>query len=344
MVRSPDSGGAVALQPVGTAKCGVYLAEVRPDIPTVDALIDYCAAEKLFVSWETVKADIHQMSSAKLLKQSSVMNSIDGIGFQEDLVYIPSPSEYFVPKQALMQIILDLGLKRKGLIYGAIKSRLNADKYNYVDVKNDFFPKLDRIAVEKIGRNLVLMSNKKKLSEKLSRQSLSSKQELADAAIRIQNAMRKKIATKTVEKKRTSVAQSKAKQAEIAAEKERQLLRKKKRDLTAEEKLAQEQQLAAEKIQSIARARSARSQAEKANESSIEEKAVFSLCNEPGFFEMAGELMRNTMFNIIQEAVHGEFVIDSEPLKFVVKRDDFFDNSDDEGSGSTARVGFEGLN
>ena len=118
---------------------------------------------------------------------------------------------------------------------------------------------------------------------------------------------------------------TKAREAEIAAEKERQLLRKKKRELTAEEKEENEKAKAAERIQSVARAKSARNDFDRANEQSIEERPAVVLCQEPGFLEIVGDILRNTMFNIMQEAVHEEFMIESEPHKFVVKWDNFFD-------------------
>ncbi len=147
--------------------------------------------------------------------------------------------------------------------------------------------------------------------------------EVVDAAIKIQNSIRKRIAARTVEKKRSEFAQSKAKQAEIELEKERQLLRKKKREKTAEEELAARKDKAAGKIQGVFRVKKARNEAEKKNDIQIEERGAVALCKEPGFVQIAADFLMNTMYNIIQEAAHEEFVIESEPLKFVIKRDFF---------------------
>jgi hypothetical protein len=38
------------------------------------------------------------------------------------------------------------------------------------------------------------------------------------------------------------------------------------------------------------------------------------------FLELAGDILRNTMFNLIQEAAFGDFAIDADPHKFVLRR------------------------
>jgi hypothetical protein len=49
-------------------------------------------------------------------------------------------------------------------------------------------------------------------------------------------------------------------------------------------------------------------------------KATFEALAQDGFVESAAEVLRNTMFNLIQEATFGEFAYDADPLKFMTKR------------------------
>jgi hypothetical protein len=95
--------------------------------------------------------------------------------------------------------------------------------------------------------------------------------------------------------------------------------------MTAEEKEQADRAKAALKIQSVARARRGRLSADSINDVINEKKANLALCNEPGFIDLVGDILKNTMLNIIQEAAQGEFVIESEPLKFIMLRDDFFE-------------------
>lgn len=46
-----------------------------------------------------------------------------------------------------------------------------------------------------------------------------------------------------------------------------------------------------------------------------------SLCSEE-FFDWAGDILCNTMFNLVQEAAFGEFAIESDPMKFAMKKSD----------------------
>lgn len=330
MSRGSDINDGETVNILGKAPYGVYLSEVRESASALEMIVDYCVHKDLMVEWSEVNMELHVASKKALQTQSSVVNSIDGIGYSEEASHLPVKSNYFVRKELFLKALMDLGLKRKGRTYAAIKERLSESKYSFIDVKNDFYPRLDSHVAELIHRKLILATNKLKLAEKLQRQSSYSKETVTDAAVKIQNSMRKKIAARTVEKKRNLVAQTKAKEAEIAAEKERQLLRKKKKSMTADEQEASNKAKAAEKIQTIARAKSARSDFDKANEESIDVKAELALCKEPGFLEIAAEVLRNTMFNIMQEAAQEQFVIESEPLKFVIKRDNFFDDDNEE--------------
>lgn len=330
MSRNDDKSGSAKVVVSGKPSYGVFISEVRESLPPVELLVDYCRGKNLFVSWDEVNIEIHKASRKALQTQSSVVNSIDGIGYSDEHAYVPAKSAYFVLKDLLFKSLLDIGLKKKGRGSTHIKEILSESKLIFIDVKNYFFPRLDPAVAAIITRKLTLTANKKALADKLKRQSAGSNIAVTEATIRIQNTMRKKIAARTVDKKRTAVALSKAKEAEIAAEKERQLLRKKKKSLTADELASKEQIKAAERIQSIARAKSAREEFDKANEMSIEQKGALALVREPGFLEIAGDVLRNTMFNIMQEAVQEEFVIDSEPLKFLVKRDNFFDSDEGE--------------
>lgn len=199
--------------------------------------------------------------------------------------------------------------------------RLKLDKYEFIDVKDEFLSKLDNNAIDAIDRKLRLWLNKSRVITKLERQSFSSKTE---AAILIQGQIRKKIASRTVENRRNMIAQSKAKEMEIQAEKERQLLRKKKHEATTAEKMEAERMRAVHEIQRIARGRQARRNTEKKNDDQINSRARLALCKEPGLVDIMGEVLRETVYNLIQEATLGEFVIESEPLKFVVKREEYY--------------------
>jgi hypothetical protein len=73
-------------------------------------------------------------------------------------------------------------------------------------------------------------------------------------------------------------------------------------------------------IQRIARGTAAREAAAQRREGFIEEQARLALAQD-GFIDIVGDILRNTMFNLLQEASFGEFAIQEEPLKFVLKPD-----------------------
>ena len=49
-----------------------------------------------------------------------------------------------------------------------------------------------------------------------------------------------------------------------------------------------------------------------------QEQAAVAL-SDSTFLDLAGEILRNTMYNLMQEAACDEFSVDAEPLAFIVK-------------------------
>lgn len=90
-------------------------------------------------------------------------------------------------------------------------------------------------------------------------------------------------------------------------------------------KLSQEeiQRLAEEnailKIQKISRGTNSRVLTDQIVQEKIDQQAMLAL-NQDGFLELAADILRNTMFNILQEASFGEFPITSEPMRFMYKK------------------------
>ncbi len=74
------------------------------------------------------------------------------------------------------------------------------------------------------------------------------------------------------------------------------------------------------RIQSVARSKSALEKVNQRREEQFQQTTQFLLANEPGFVELMSDVLRNTVFNLVQEASFGEFPIDSDPISFVLKR------------------------
>lgn len=75
---------------------------------------------------------------------------------------------------------------------------------------------------------------------------------------------------------------------------------------------------AVQKIQNAARGMAARVLSEKKKEDVINSKVTVALTQED-FMEICGEIMRNTLLNLMDEAVHDEFPVIAEPIKFYIK-------------------------
>lgn len=83
--------------------------------------------------------------------------------------------------------------------------------------------------------------------------------------------------------------------------------------------LASHEENAALKIQQIARGNAARTMTARMIQDVIDNRTNEALLQD-GFLEMAADILRNTVFNLLQEASYGEFAINSDPLKFMIKR------------------------
>jgi hypothetical protein len=76
--------------------------------------------------------------------------------------------------------------------------------------------------------------------------------------------------------------------------------------------------IAAKKIQNVARGNRDRTLATQRREDLMNARAEIALAQHE-FVSMASEVLCDTMFNLMQEALYGEFVIDAEPIKFLMK-------------------------
>jgi hypothetical protein len=191
------------------------------------------------------------------------------------------------------------------------------DKHKFIDVRTAFLFRMDHRAVESINRKLRIWETKQILADKRKRQSPESAERLAHAAIVIQNAVRRKISRNVVDKRRSAQAKVNARLAAEAEDRERQLLRKKERKPTEEELLAQRKLQAAEKLQSVARTINAITTTERRLDDQNNDRANAALFKEPGVLELIADILRNTMLNLVQEAVHEEFSLDAEPIQIV---------------------------
>lgn len=77
---------------------------------------------------------------------------------------------------------------------------------------------------------------------------------------------------------------------------------------------------AVKSIQGGSRVAAARVKANKIRDEVDQKAADLLFVKDEGFFEMVGDILHNTMFNLIQEASMGEFQINADPLCFVVKK------------------------
>ena len=80
---------------------------------------------------------------------------------------MPAASDYFVRNEKFLPALMELGLKRKANGYMMIKERLEESKLSFIDVKNDFYPRLEHSVADTITRKLNLAMNKRKIAEKL---------------------------------------------------------------------------------------------------------------------------------------------------------------------------------
>lgn len=203
------------------------------------------------------------------------------------------------------------------------------DKFKFIDVKLAFLSKMDHRAVESIGRKLRIWETKQVLADKRHRQSSESAERIASATLTIQNAVRRKLARNHVEKKRNAQAKINAKLAAEAEERERQLLRKKEKKPTEAELFEQRKLQAAEKLQNVARTINAISTTERRLDDQNNDRASAALFKEPGVMELIGSILRYTMLNLVQEAVHEEFALDAEPIQIVQRPGEGTDASAD---------------
>lgn len=78
---------------------------------------------------------------------------------------------------------------------------------------------------------------------------------------------------------------------------------------------------AAKKIQNLARGNRDRSLASQKREDILNSRVMVALAQNE-FVSIASTVLSDTMFNLMQEVLYGEFVIDAEPIKFLMKGDD----------------------
>jgi hypothetical protein len=75
---------------------------------------------------------------------------------------------------------------------------------------------------------------------------------------------------------------------------------------------------AAKKIQNIARGNRDRTLTQQRREDILNSRAVIALAQSE-FVSIASNVLADTMFNLMQEVLFGEYVIDAEPIKFMMK-------------------------
>jgi hypothetical protein len=80
-----------------------------------------------------------------------------------------------------------------------------------------------------------------------------------------------------------------------------------------------EKTYAVKKIQNIARGKAARLIAEAKKTEIVNMKVTIALTQED-FLDVCGDFLRNTMYNLMEEALYDEFPVWADPLKFVIKK------------------------
>jgi hypothetical protein len=78
---------------------------------------------------------------------------------------------------------------------------------------------------------------------------------------------------------------------------------------------------AAKKIQNVARGNRDRTLATQRREDVLTSRVMVALAQNE-FVSIASTVLSDTMFNLMQEVLYGEFVIDAEPIKFLVRGGD----------------------
>ncbi len=74
-------------------------------------------------------------------------------------------------------------------------------------------------------------------------------------------------------------------------------------------------------IQGVFRGGVARTNVDISREESLNQKASLLMADPSGeYLSIAAEMLQNTLFNLVQEAVHEEFAINSEPLTLLLKK------------------------
>jgi hypothetical protein len=122
--RDPEAEGtAAALIPVGKTQYGIYFTEILDNAPLTDALTVYCSRKGILRAWADVKSAFEYRGSMAELQFTSVLNSMDMMGAKAEAAYIPLPSDNYVQKSQLIELLLDLGVKKKGDTITEIRSR-----------------------------------------------------------------------------------------------------------------------------------------------------------------------------------------------------------------------------
>ena len=121
--EQPAAAAGAPLVPVGKTAYGIYFTEILEHVPLMDALTAYCARKNILRAWTEVKSAFEFRGSMADLQFSSVLNSIDMMGARAESAYIPLPSDNYVKKSQLIDLLLDLGIKKKGETISEIKLR-----------------------------------------------------------------------------------------------------------------------------------------------------------------------------------------------------------------------------
>jgi hypothetical protein len=284
----PVSEGEAPATPVGGPIYGVYFEEVVPCLQTAFTFIQ---------ELHKLKVPYHSEDNSSVSDETKKKTGI-------------SHSDFIVNKEMLRKtLIKDFGFSRKGELFKEIEAAMELTRNDYVAVR-DFIPPLSDRVIKKLELGCTNLAKHREKNTRIKRQhSMNLKQQNKDSQ---------------------SVIKVKAVVTPLSPVAERPIQLKQKRESSdmihvthdLERTLAEEEEKSKVKavtnIQKMARRQSSMRVVQKKKDLIHEDRAKEVMVQDE-FVGIAADVLRNTMSNLMQEALHDEFQLDAEPMKFMMK-------------------------
>ena len=270
-------------------------SSVSSDIPTPEGGPVYGVYfQEVVPRLQTAFAFIHELHCLKIPYHSEDNSSISDETKRRTGI---SHSDFIVKKDMLRKTLTqDFGISRKGEIFKEIEAALELTIHDYVAVR-DFMPALSDRVVRKLESCCSDLARKREKNLRSRRQrSLHYRKQFSGSHSKIK-----------VSDEHTTLPPVS------------ENLGKQKKSVTVEgwDQDADKVQ-AVTRIQKLARRQNSIKVVQKKKDE-IYEDQVMSVIIQDEFIGIAADILKNTVSNLMQEALHDEFQLDAEPMKFMMK-------------------------